>query len=334
MQATPAPTGGFMDGVPLFSDMSSMMQTMAAAIQSIAVGVSSFNDQAMQQISMVQSVFEHDIPSAIDVLRTNSIVNDVLLPFTNFPEFYSGVRSEATRLGSQLDVDLSQAEQQFESFTSVAAKEIGAAVTDVTSLFNSVYSFTQKGIEIMLSSPLLTAATMLNPMVLIVTMVLSADPVKLLTDFPAWEAELSTRQAAVNANYNSLYTFVSTGLPQAENVILGLLSQVAVLGNGVIKGRLQRVGLGWPEGAPDSSNAAANDIDRTRVLLGSNNAMRDAVRSAVYYRLQPGLVPGAVKATTDAAAAAEAIQYMPALVAGHATATDADAGSALPTWAL
>ncbi|KAJ2711090.1 hypothetical protein H4R19_003417 [Coemansia spiralis] len=332
-------TGGFLGGVPMFSDMSSMMQTMAAAVQSIAIGLSSFNDQAMQQVSMVQSVFEIDIPSALSVLQTNNIVEQVLLPFTNFPEFYSSVQSDVAQAGSQLDVGLSQAEQQFESFTSVAGQEIAGAVADITKLFNSLYTFTQKGIDTMLTSPLLTAATLLNPMVLIVTMVLAADPVKLLTDYKAWDAELSTRQSVVNANYNSVYTFVSTGLPQAENVVLGLLSQLAKLGNGVINGGLQRHGQGWVERAlgvgPAADDGAAIIASSAPALLGGSDAVRDALRSAVYYRLQPRLTKHAVKATTATApAAAEAVHYMAAPDVGRATATGADDESVGPTPAL
>ncbi|KAJ2766606.1 hypothetical protein IWQ56_003657 [Coemansia nantahalensis] len=326
-------TGGFLGGMPMFSGMSGMMQTMSAAIQSIAGGVSSFNDQAMQQISMLESVFGNDIPSVLVVLETNSIVQQVLLPFTNFPQFYSSVQSEASVLGSRLDADLSQAEQQFQSFTSAAAHDIAAAVSDITDLFNSLYAFTQKGIDIMLSSPVLTAAAILNPMVLIVTLVLGADPVKLLTDYPAWQAEVSTRQSVAKANYNSMYAFVLTGLPQAEDVILAVLSEAAKLGNSLINGRLLRQERGWVERVLDLAHADDGAISSEPAHLGGSDAMRDALRSAVYYRLQPGLTQRAATATSTAAAA-EAIQYLVEPDVGHATATGVDSESAWHTLAL
>ncbi|KAJ2782021.1 hypothetical protein H4R18_002526 [Coemansia javaensis] len=299
---TPTPTpaaGGSMGGMPFMGGManvSSMLQDASAFIQSIVDGVASFNSQAASQITAAESQLASGVSSVASVLQTNSIVNAVLLPFTDFSAFDAGVRSEAAKLGSRIDADVEYAEQQLESFSSSAGRAIGSAATDASRLFNSVYSFAQKGVDVMLSSPLLTAATLINPVVFAAAMAFAADPVKLLTDYPAWEAEVNSRQSVVSANFGSVYTFVSTGLPQAENAALGILSELAKFGNNVMSVRIQRLEQG-----------------RADVTA------RDALRSAAYYQLQTGYAPH-----TEAGS----VQYVPVPTPAAETATAAAADSA------
>ncbi|KAJ2825904.1 hypothetical protein IWW50_002633 [Coemansia erecta] len=168
-----------------------------------------------------------------------------MLPFTSFQEFYSDAHSVVTNFETQLNSELSYLNDQFQQFTSVAGSDINMAATDFGNILTSLYNFSQNAIDIMITSPLLTATTLINPVIMVITMLLSADPVKLIADYSAWESEISARQSMVIGNYHSIYTFVSTGLPQAENAILGLMSQFANFGSAVVNGRVEDLQKAW-----------------------------------------------------------------------------------------
>ncbi|KAJ2568671.1 hypothetical protein IW140_003660 [Coemansia sp. RSA 1813] len=265
-----------------------------SAVQSAASDVNAFNQQAVQQVQSFAAMAQTDISSFNHMLQTNNIVNAIMLPVTNFPQFLSNAEDAATDLESRINTELSYINSQIDYITSLAVYDVSAAATDISKLLNSVYSFSQNGIEIMLGSPLLTMATMINPVIMLVGAVLAADPVKMATDYPAWQSEFSSRQSVVSKNYNSVYTLVSTGLPQAESVLLSILSQLSKFTNGLTNNlRLQEIlneSL-LSDSFGNQINAALAGIDGVSELPGldaENNEMHAALQSAAYYHLYSG----------------------------------------------
>ncbi|KAJ2302631.1 hypothetical protein IWW55_003329 [Coemansia sp. RSA 2706] len=306
-------TIGLMDGMPGMDGMSSMAQNLASFVQSIVMDVTSFNAQAAQQLSSFGNMVNSDVSSIGSVLETNSIVSGVLLPFTNFQEFYSDAHDAVTNFQTELNSELGYLGDQFNQFTSAVGSDINTAAIDAGNLLTSLYTFVQKAIDIMLSSPLLTATTLVNPVVMLVTMLLAADPVKLIADYSAWESEVSSRQTLVIGNYNSIYTFISTGLPQAENAVLGLMSQFANFGSALANGRIGDLQRAWLRIAHNGAeNAVVADLSRL-ALLSHDEVLQSALQSAVYQQRE---LP-----SHTASPDAEPIEYMAAPTAGHQTAT-------------
>ncbi|KAJ2801778.1 hypothetical protein H4R20_003544 [Coemansia guatemalensis] len=294
------------------NNINSMFQELVSLAQSLASDVSNLNSDALEQINMFGEMISSDVASVRSVFQTNSVVNGILLPLTNFPEFFSDAHSAVTDFETQLNSEVSYLGEQANSFLSAAGSDVTTAAKDVGDILNSLYSFVQKAIDIMLSSPPLTATTLINPIVFLVTMLFASDPVELVTNFSAWESEISSRQSVVIGNFNSVYTFVSTGLPQAENAILALLSQFASFGNAVTNGRIQSMPQAWRERAYDHiSKAVSADYSRL-VTLSNDESLQDALQSVVYYHHQSSHSLGAEP---------EAIQYMVLPTFGHETAT-------------
>ncbi|KAJ1890659.1 hypothetical protein LPJ81_005898, partial [Coemansia sp. IMI 209127] len=157
------------------------------------------------------------------------MVNAIMLPVTNLSLFLSNAQEAASSLELQINTEVSYINSRFDYITSVAMYDVNLAASDISKLLNSLYSFSQNGIQIMLSSPLLTMLPIVNPIAMAISAIIAADPVKMVTDYPAWQSEFSSRQAAVSNNYNTMYTFVSTGLPQAESMLLSIMSQISNL---------------------------------------------------------------------------------------------------------
>ncbi|KAJ2847849.1 hypothetical protein IWW36_003641 [Coemansia brasiliensis] len=261
--------------------------------------ITNFNQQAAGQLSMYGAMVSSNVASVGSALETNSIINGILLPITNFQEFFSDARSVVTQFEIQLDSELSYLGDQFNEFTSVAGSDINAVATDIGNILTSLYNFVQQAVDILISSPLLTATTFINPAIMLITMLLASDPVKLVADYSAWQSEVSSRQSVVIDNYNSIYTFVSTGLPQAENIILGLMSQFANFESAIINGRVQDLQQAWlriaNNGAP---NAVEADLSRLWLL-----SHQEVLHSAAHH-LQ------AVQPSHTLSAEAEPIEYV------------------------
>ncbi|KAJ1741869.1 hypothetical protein LPJ78_002960 [Coemansia sp. RSA 989] len=292
-------TVGLMDGMPGMDGLNSIAENLSSFVQSIVMDIASFNQQAAQQLSMYGSMLNSNVASIGSVLETNSVVNGVLLPITNFQEFVSDARSVVTDFESQLDSELSYLGDQFIEFTSVAGSDINAAATDIGSMLTSLYNFVQRAVDILISSPLLTATTLINPAIMLITMLLASDPVKLVADYSAWQSEVSSRQSIVVGNYNSIYTFISTGLPQAENAILGLMSQFANFESAVVNGRARDLQQAWLRIANNGASDAVK-ADLSRLWLLSH---QEVLHSASHH-LQ------AVQPSHTVSADAQPIDYM------------------------
>ncbi|KAJ1851093.1 hypothetical protein LPJ73_003160 [Coemansia sp. RSA 2703] len=233
--ATPAPSSaGAMDNMPGMGEMTGIASEVMSLIQSISLQASSLGQIGQQNLQSIGSNINSQITVAQQYARTNSVINGILLPLTNFAEFRTDVQVAAASIQSLVNSEVSYASQELASIASVASSDINAAVQDIGRVLSSLYGFSQEAIEIILSNPLLTALPLLNPALLAVAAVAAADPVKLFTDYPAWQSEVASRQSVANANANSVYTLISTGLPKVENAALGLLSQLANIGNIVL----------------------------------------------------------------------------------------------------
>ncbi|KAJ2782264.1 hypothetical protein GGI15_002962 [Coemansia interrupta] len=195
---------------------------------------SSLGQVGQQNLQSIGSNINSQLAIAQQFARTNSVINGILLPLTNFAEFRTDVQVAAASIQSLVNSEVSYANHELASIASVAASDVNAAVQDIGRVLTSLYGFSQEAVEILLSNPLLTALPLLNPALLVVAAVAAADPVKLVTDYPAWQSEVESRQSVANANANSVYTLVSTGLPKVESAALGLLSQLANIGNIVL----------------------------------------------------------------------------------------------------
>ncbi|KAJ2862475.1 hypothetical protein GGI22_002183 [Coemansia erecta] len=183
--------------------------------------------------------------------------------------------------------------------------DVNLAASDISKLLNSLYAFSQNGIQIMLSSPILTMLPIVNPIAMIVSAIIAADPVKMVTDYPAWQSEFSSRQAAVSNNYNSVYTFVSTGIPQAESMLLSIMSQISNLADHLtmhigpessISQALKNQSFGRQITA---ALAGIGGVSELPGLDAENNEMHAALQSAAYYHLHPGMVTAQPNHATD-----------------------------------
>ncbi|KAI9501509.1 hypothetical protein BX070DRAFT_37100 [Coemansia spiralis] len=263
---------------------------LVSYVQSLASDINSFNKQAARQVEMMAQMARSDISSFNSMLQTNAIVSAVLMPITNLSGFISNAQDALTDLESRVNTQISYINSEISYITSLAVYDVNAAATDIGKVLNSLYSFTQQGVEILISSPLLSAATILNPVIMLALAVIAADPVKMVTDYPAWQSEFSSRESVVNSNFNSVYTLVSTGLPQAESVIIGILSQLAKLTNNIANLRLQTLlkeSL-LSKSFGSSLNAAMVGIGNLSQLPGidgSNNEAHAALQSVAYYHL-------------------------------------------------
>ncbi|KAJ2160969.1 hypothetical protein GGF46_001828 [Coemansia sp. RSA 552] len=226
-----------MDNMSGINQISSIGQEIGLVFQSIVMDITNFNGQAMEQINSIRSVLSSDLAAAGNVMQTNSFLNNMLLPLTNFPKFFSNAHDAVTDFESQLNTEIGDVNVQLNGFTSALGTDIYVAANDLGNLLGSLHTFVQNAGDIMISSPQLTATTLINHVIMLIMALLGTDPVKLVSDYNAWESKISSRESIVLANYNTLYTFVSTGLPQAESVVLGLLSGIAQFGNAVILAR-------------------------------------------------------------------------------------------------
>ncbi|KAJ2079860.1 hypothetical protein H4R24_003482 [Coemansia sp. RSA 988] len=315
---------GFIDGISGRGTISNMFQELVSFAQSVASDVSNRNSNVLEQVNMLGQIIRSDVASVRSVFQTNSVVNDILLPLTNFPEFFSGAHSAVAAFETQLNSEVSYHGEQISNFVSAIGGNVTVAATDVDNILNSLHSFVQKAIDIMLSSPPLTATTLINPIISLVTILFAANPIEFVTDYSAWQSKVSSRQSIIIDNFGSAYTFVSTGLPQAENDILALLSQFASFGNAVTDGKIQNILQAWRENAYyHISNAVSADVSRL-VTLNNDESLRDALQSVDYYQHH---------SSQRFSAEAESIQYIMLPTFGHETATVTHIESLLATLA-
>ncbi|KAJ1857980.1 hypothetical protein LPJ76_001331 [Coemansia sp. RSA 638] len=116
--------------IPGMSEVNSVGQSLASFVQSIIVDVTNFNGQVVQQLSVVEQLINIDVSSISGFLETNSMVNGVLLSFTNVQGYYSNVQDAVINFETQLSSELHVLGEQYEQFTSVAGSDINAATAD------------------------------------------------------------------------------------------------------------------------------------------------------------------------------------------------------------
>ncbi|KAJ2723974.1 hypothetical protein GGI07_002261 [Coemansia sp. Benny D115] len=141
-------------------------------------------------------------------------------------------------LESNLNHGYSVASQDVLAFATQASDSLNSASSAISLLLTNIYGFSQQTVDVLLSSPPLTALPLINPALLVLVLVAGADPVKMVENYPAWESQLASRRSAFEGNIGSVYTFISTGLPRAESLVLAGLSQLATIGNAVVNKRV------------------------------------------------------------------------------------------------
>ncbi|KAJ2559441.1 hypothetical protein EV175_000334 [Coemansia sp. RSA 1933] len=210
------------------------------------------------------------------------------------PLFMSNAQNAITNLESQINTEMSYMSIQFSSITSVAVYDINMAVSDISKLLNSLYTFSQKSIEILLSSPVLQMLPMLNPMAMMVAGVIASDPVLMISNYTAWQSQYSSRQSLVSNNFNTMYTMVSTGLPQIENVLLSLMTRISMLADHLTIHLPTGTDLTrslMNESFARQITAALAGIDGISELPGldaESNELHAALQSAAFYHLHTG----------------------------------------------
>lgn len=209
----------------------------ASNVPNINYSIASFANNVIKDVQSVATQINKDVSSVNSVLGTNSLVNDILLPFTNFPQFTHNAQSRITQFETRVMSDVDYANKQLQSFTSVAGQTINSTATNVGQTIYSLNEFVQKVVSVVVSSPILIGLTLVNPAIALVTALAAADPVKLVTNYPEWQKEFNSRQSVAISNFNSAYSFVSTGLPIAGNAVLGALSQISSYGQEVMDSR-------------------------------------------------------------------------------------------------
>ncbi|KAJ2523048.1 hypothetical protein H4217_000322 [Coemansia sp. RSA 1939] len=270
---------------------------IVSAVQGVAFDINLFNQQAAQQWQSFATIVQADISSLTRALQTNPVFGAIALPVTNLSQFILNAENAASSLESQINSEISYINGEINNIVSVAAVDVNAALTDVSVLLESIYSFMQNGIEIMLGSPLLTSLTLLDPVFALVTAAIAIDPVNMATNNAAWQSEFSSRQSVIVSNFNQVYTLFSSGLPQAESVLLGILSQIADLtnmltSNGRAKGPISKSLLQSNQlgSRIKAALAGASGMSMLPGLDAESNEMHAALQSAAYYHLQTASV--------------------------------------------
>ncbi|KAJ1997480.1 hypothetical protein GGI04_005388, partial [Coemansia thaxteri] len=216
-----------MNNMPGMSAFSSLVDKAVSASHIFSLEAHNAGVRGMAQLNSIAKALGSDAQSVASVLKTNSVANQLLLPITNYPLFKAEVQIVASNLQSRLDADVSYIKEQLETFTSVAVQDITAAAIDIRALLASLYAFSQEAVDIILTSPLLTALMLLNPALLVGSTLAAVDPAKLVTNYSQWKQEAGARQSSMLGNYKSIYSFVSTALPLLEDGLLGILGQIS-----------------------------------------------------------------------------------------------------------
>ncbi|KAJ2746085.1 hypothetical protein GGI20_001637 [Coemansia sp. BCRC 34301] len=216
--------------LPGMMEISSAIDNVMSASQSIVNQVQDIASRGIEQVDNMLLMISSRAQSVAHILTGNPFANQLLFPFTNYPGFRSEARDAIQSFQSLIQSDASYAKAQLQIFTSIAVRDVTAATADVRRLLTSLYSFSQEAVDIILTSPLLTALTLVNPGLIVATMLAATDPIQLLTNFPAWKGQASARQWSMASNYKQIYSFVSTALPLVENGILGLLGGISNIG--------------------------------------------------------------------------------------------------------
>ncbi|KAJ2614023.1 hypothetical protein H4S08_001905 [Coemansia sp. RSA 1365] len=162
-----------------------------------------------------------------------------------------------------------------------------------------------------LANPPLTATKLMNSLMSLLTELFGADPVKIGANYSAWESELSSRQSILIENYNSVYTYVSTRVPQAESAVIALLSQYAKFWDAVTNGKIQSMSQAWRDDVYNHISSAVSIDASQLVTLNNDKSIQNALQSVVYYH----------QSSHDLSTVAEAIQYMALPTFEHDIAT-------------
>ncbi|KAI7830849.1 hypothetical protein BX661DRAFT_170048 [Kickxella alabastrina] len=128
-----------------------------------------------QQEKQYMQLLSAQVVSIAKSLDSNPAVKGILFPVTNFPE--------CILQGHDLALTIE----------SIAKEEFNKATT-------SVYGFSQEAVRIVLSNPLLTILPVINPAVLLVMLVLAADPAMASAAIAAQAAAAAASAAAIAAN--------------------------------------------------------------------------------------------------------------------------------------
>ncbi|KAJ2889730.1 hypothetical protein GGI21_006453 [Coemansia aciculifera] len=211
-------------------EISSAINNVLSASKSIVHQVQDIATLGAEQVDSVVQAISSRAFSVANFITRNPLANQLLLPFTAYPAFKSEAREAIQSFESLMMADANYVKEQLQIFNSIALHDVTAVTTDIKRLLTSLYSFSQEAVDIILTSPLLTALTLINPGLIVATMLAASDPIQLLTNFPSWKLQAGERQWSMASNYKSIYSFISTALPLVENGILGLLGGISNIG--------------------------------------------------------------------------------------------------------
>ncbi|PIA17288.1 hypothetical protein COEREDRAFT_7642 [Coemansia reversa NRRL 1564] len=312
-QNTQISTAWFTDGMSGADNINGMFQGLTSFMQNVGLDMSNLNSDALKQISIFEQMLNSEVASVSSVLQTNSFVNGILLPFTNFSEFLSDAHGAVSNFETQLNSEVNHLEEQASKLASAVRGDVTIAATDFGNILNLLQSFSQKVINMTLATPPLTATTLMNSLMSSLIKLFGADPVKTGTNYSAWESEVSSRQSVLIGNYNSVYTYVSTRLPQAESAVIALLSQYAKFWDAVTNGKIQSMSQAQREDAYSHISSAVSSDASQLVTLNNDESIQNALQSVVYYH----------QSSHGLGTVTESIQYMalPTFEYESATAT-------------
>ncbi|KAJ2044067.1 hypothetical protein GGI08_007209 [Coemansia sp. S2] len=278
-----------------------------SASQSIVLQVQNIGLQGVGQLESVAHAINSRALSIAHVLTggslANPLANQLLFPFTNYPGFIHEAERAIENLQLLVNSDLSYAKEQLQLFTSIAIQDVTAVTADIRKLLTSLYAFSQEAVDIILTSPLLTALTLVNPALVVATMLAAADPIQLLTNYPNWKDQFSARESSMISNYKDIYSFVSTGLPMVESGVLGFLGGLSNVGRAA-ESEHDDVALDEINNMLRAYTALINlGADKRHIpLLASSVKPQDAWMSVAYHRwMSPTHASSGAESAVDAA---------------------------------